>query len=67
MKDKIRGINVGGVDINEFIIEFYNKVNWKTLDIYNKINKEIFRKMNRECKLHMLMNYREIWEKYNGR
>jgi hypothetical protein len=48
-----------------FIIEFYNKVNWNTLDDHNKINVDIFREMNREQKLYMIMNYRDILEKYN--
>jgi uncharacterized hydantoinase/oxoprolinase family protein len=52
---------------DEFIIKFHDKFNWNTLDKNNKINKKIFKKMNREQKLYMLMNYRGIWEKYNGR
>jgi len=51
----------------EFIVEFYDRVNWKILCKYNKINKKIFKRMNREQKLYMLINHRDIWEKYNGR
>jgi hypothetical protein len=50
-----------------FIREFYDRVNWKVLDEFNKIKEGIFIKMNREQKLYMLINYREIWESYNGK
>jgi hypothetical protein len=51
----------------EFICEFYDRVSWNTLDEFNKINRRIFEKMNRGCKLYMLMNYKKVWENYNGR
>jgi hypothetical protein len=48
------------------ILKFYNKFNWEILDAQNKIDKNIFKKMNREQKLYMIINYRKFWNKYEA-
>jgi hypothetical protein len=46
----------------EFMLEFYDKLDWEGLKKKNEIDKNIFKKMNGEQKLYVMMNYRKIWD-----
>jgi hypothetical protein len=67
IKEIDSGMNIKGIFcyqklLEGFMREFYDRVDWETLDGDNKINEDIFNKMDRGCKLYMIMNYRGIWK-----